>query len=125
RTMLDTYLGGGGARARKDGVDTGGYVGSIYEVAPNAEAYEFQYPILYLFRRHQADSGGGGMFRGGAGCTLSYIVHDTERIPTKIMHTSGSEWTGRRTRSTRPRPRRHVTKRGRAAASARRWSTRA
>src|SRR5439155_13949043 len=92
RTMLDTYLGGGGARARKDGVDTGGYVGSIYEVAPNAEAYEFQYPILYLFRRHQADSGGGGMFRGGAGCTLSYIVHDTERIPTKIMHTSGSEW---------------------------------
>jgi N-methylhydantoinase B len=91
-TVLDTYFGGGGARARKDGVDTGGYVGSIYEVAPNAEAYEFQYPILYLFRRHQADSGGGGMFRGGAGCTLSYIVHDTDRIPTKIMHTSGSEW---------------------------------
>src|SRR5581483_7894433 len=91
-TVLDTYFGGGGARARKDGVDTGGYVGSIYEVAPNAEAYEFQYPLLYLFRRHQADSGGGGMFRGGAGCTLSYIVHDTERIPTKIMHTSGSEW---------------------------------
>jgi N-methylhydantoinase B len=91
-TVLDTYFGGGGARARKDGVDTGGYVGSIYEVAPNAEAYEFQYPILYLFRRHQADSGGGGMFRGGAGCTLSYVVHDTERIPTKIMHTSGSEW---------------------------------
>src|SRR5437773_9598345 len=91
-TVLDTYFGGGGARARKDGVDTGGYVGSIYEVAPNAEAYEFQYPILYLFRRHQADSGGGGMFRGGTGCTLCYIVHDTERIPTKIMHTSGSEW---------------------------------
>jgi len=91
-TVLDTYFGGGGARSRKDGVDTGGYVGSIYEVAPNAEAYEFQYPILYLFRRHQADSGGGGMYRGGAGCTLSYIVHDTDRIPTKIMHTSGSEW---------------------------------
>jgi N-methylhydantoinase B len=91
-TMLDTYFGGGGARSRKDGVDTGGYVGSIYELAPNAEAYEFQYPILYLFRRHQADSGGSGMFRGGTGCTLCYIVHDTERIPTKIMHTSGSEW---------------------------------
>jgi N-methylhydantoinase B len=91
-TMLDTYFGGGGARSRKDGVDTGGYVGSIYELAPNAEAYEFQYPILYLFRRHQADSGGAGMFRGGTGCTLCYIVHDTERIPTKIMHTSGSEW---------------------------------
>lgn len=91
-TVLDTYFGGGGSRSKKDGVDTGGYVGSIYELAPNAEAYEFQYPILYLFRRHQADSGGDGMFRGGAGCTLSYVVHDTERIPTKIMHTSGSEW---------------------------------
>jgi N-methylhydantoinase B len=91
-TVLDTYFGGGGARSGKDGVDTGGYVGSIYEVAPNAEAYEFQYPLLYLFRRHQADSGGGGMFRGGVGCTLCYVVHDTERIPTKIMHTSGSEW---------------------------------
>ena len=91
-TVLDTYFGGGGARSWKDGVDTGGYIGSIYELAPNAEAYEFQYPILYLFRRHQADSGGGGRFRGGAGCTLSYVVHDTERIPTKIMHTSGSEW---------------------------------
>ncbi len=91
-TVLDTYFGGGGSRSRKDGVDTGGYVGSIYELAPNAEAYEFMYPILYLFRRHQADSGGDGMFRGGAGCTLSYVVHDTERIPTKIMHTSGSEW---------------------------------
>jgi N-methylhydantoinase B len=91
-TVLDTYFGGGGARSRKDGVDTGGYVGSIYELAPNAEAYEFAYPILYLFRRHQSDSGGDGMWRGGAGCTLSYVVHDTERIPTKIMHTSGSEW---------------------------------
>jgi N-methylhydantoinase B len=91
-TVLDTYFGGGGSRSRKDGVDTGGYVGSIYELAPNAEAYEFMYPILYLFRRHQADSGGDGMFRGGAGCTLSYVVHDTDRIPTKIMHTSGSEW---------------------------------
>ena len=91
-TMLDTYFGGGGAWSWKDGIDTGGYVGSIYELAPNAEAYEFQYPILYLFRRHQADSGGAGKFRGGAGCTLSYIVHGPERIPTKIMHTSGSEW---------------------------------
>src|SRR2546429_432522 len=80
-TMLDTYFGGGGARSRKDGVDTGGYVGSIYELAPNAEAYEFQYPILYLFRRHQADSGGGGMFRRAPGGTLSDIGHATPRVP--------------------------------------------
>jgi N-methylhydantoinase B len=88
---LDTYFGGAGARSWKDGIDTGGYVGSIYELAPNAEAYELQYPMLYLFRRHQPDSGGAGRFRGGTGCTLSYVVHDIERLPYKLPHASGAE----------------------------------
>jgi N-methylhydantoinase B len=88
---LDTYFGGAGARSWKDGIDTGGYVGSIYELAPNAEAYELQYPLLYLFRRHQPDSGGAGQFRGGTGCTLSYIIHDVERLPYKLPHASGAE----------------------------------
>jgi len=88
---LDTYFGGAGARSWKDGIDTGGYVGSIYELAPNAEAYELQYPLLYLFRRHQPDSGGAGRFRGGTGCTLSYVIHDVERLPYKLPHASGAE----------------------------------
>src|SRR5712692_2865817 len=88
---LDTYFGGAGARSWKDGIDTGGYVGSIYELAPNAEAYELQYPLLYLFRRHQPDSGGAGRFRGGTGCTLSYVIHDVQRLPYKLPHASGAE----------------------------------
>jgi N-methylhydantoinase B len=88
---LDTYFGGAGARSWKDGIDTGGYVGSILELAPNAEAYELQYPLLYLFRRHQPDSGGPGRFRGGTGCTLSYVIHDVERLPYKLPHASGAE----------------------------------
>jgi N-methylhydantoinase B len=88
---LDTYFGGAGARSWKDGIDTGGYVGSILELAPNAEAYELQYPLLYLFRRHQPDSGGAGRFRGGTGCTLSYVIHDVERLPYKLPHASGAE----------------------------------
>jgi len=88
---LDTYFGGAGARSWKDGIDTGGYVGSILELAPNAEAYELQYPLLYLFRRHQADSGGAGRFRGGTGCTLSYVIHDVDRLPYKLPHASGAE----------------------------------
>ena len=88
---LDTYFGGAGARSWKDGIDTGGYVGSIYELAPNAEAYELQYPMLYLFRRHQPDSGGPGRFRGGTGCTLSYVIHDVQRLPYKLPHASGAE----------------------------------
>ena len=88
---LDTYFGGAGARSWKDGIDTGGYVGSILELAPNAEAYELQYPMLYLFRRHQPDSGGAGRFRGGTGCTLSYVIHDVDRLPYKLPHASGAE----------------------------------
>ncbi len=88
---LDTYFGGAGARSWKDGIDTGGYVGSIYELAPNAEAYELQYPLLYLFRRHQPDSGGAGRFRGGTGCTLAYVIHDVDRLPYKLPHASGAE----------------------------------
>ncbi len=88
---LDTYFGGAGARSWKDGIDTGGYVGSILELAPNAEAYELQYPLLYLFRRHQPDSGGAGRFRGGTGCTLSYVIHDVQRLPYKLPHASGAE----------------------------------
>jgi N-methylhydantoinase B len=60
-------------------------------LAPNAEAYELQYPLLYLFRRHQPDSGGAGRFRGGTGCTLSYVIHDVERLPYKLPHASGAE----------------------------------
>src|SRR6266567_3587496 len=88
---VDTYFGGAGARSWKDGIDTGGYVGSILELAPNAEAYELQYPLLYLFRRHQPDSGGAGRFRGGTGCTLSYVIHDVQRLPYKLPHASGAE----------------------------------
>ena len=62
--------GGAGARSWKDGIDTGGYVGSIYELAPNAEAYELQYPLLYLFRRHQPDSGGAGRLTASKQVTL-------------------------------------------------------
>jgi N-methylhydantoinase B len=47
--------------------------------------------LLYLFRRHQPDSGGAGQFRGGTGCTLSYIIHDVDRLPYKLPHASGAE----------------------------------
>ena len=47
--------------------------------------------MLYLFRRHQPDSGGAGRFRGGTGCTLSYVIHDVQRLPYKLPHASGAE----------------------------------
>ena len=57
----------------------------------NVETYEAEYPILYLWRREEADSGGAGTFRGGNGVSLAYVAHGTDRIDTKIVHGIGVE----------------------------------
>ena len=45
---------------------------------PNVEAYEADWPILYLFRREHADSGGAGRFRAGNGGEIAYVPHKGE-----------------------------------------------
>lgn len=90
-TLLDTLAGGGGARTFADGIDSGGYIGSMRISIANVESYEMQYPILYLFRRQQQDSGGAGTFRGGNGISLAYLPHRVKGIDTKIVHAIGVE----------------------------------
>jgi len=90
-TLLDTMAGGGGARTFADGIDSGGYIGSMRISIANVESYELQYPILYLFRREQVDSGGAGTFRGGNGISHAYVAHGVDGIDTKIVHGIGVE----------------------------------
>ena len=90
-TLLDGMAGGGGARIGADGIDSGGYIGSMRIGIANVESYEMKYPILYLFRREQPDSGGAGAFRGGNGISLAYVPHGVDRIGTKIVHGIGVE----------------------------------
>lgn len=83
-TMLcDAMAGGQGARTDLDGVDTGGLacipMGRIADVEMN----EFAFPILYLWRREERDSGGPGRFRGGLGGSSCFVMHGTE---VKHMH---------------------------------------
>jgi N-methylhydantoinase B len=89
--LLDGMAGGGGAMPVRDGIDTGGHTSSLRATIADVESYEHRYPILYLYRRQTPDSGGPGMFRGGAGVSLMYTVHGVEEIPTKILHTFGVE----------------------------------
>jgi N-methylhydantoinase B len=89
--LLDGMAGGGGAMPARDGIDTGGHTSSLRATIADVESYELRYPILYLYRRQTPDSGGPGMFRGGAGVSLMYTVHGVEEIPTKILHTFGIE----------------------------------
>jgi N-methylhydantoinase B len=90
-TMLDMMAGGGGARSTIDGIDTGGYIGSMRISVANVESYEAEYPVLYLWRREQADSGGAGAQRGGNGVSLAYLPHKVDGIETKIVHGIGVE----------------------------------
>jgi len=90
-TMLDMMAGGAGARSTIDGIDTGGYIGSMRISVANVESYEAEYPVLYLWRREQADSGGAGTHRGGNGISLAYLPHKVDGIETKIVHGIGVE----------------------------------
>ena len=64
----------------RDGVDTGGWPWDLQSTMPNVEEHELFYPILYLWRRELADSGGAGKFRGGNSAELAFIPHKTDRI---------------------------------------------
>jgi N-methylhydantoinase B len=45
---------------------------------PNVEAYERDWPVLYVYRREDPDSGGAGRLRGGNGGRLAYMPHHGE-----------------------------------------------
>jgi N-methylhydantoinase B len=77
-TMLcDPMAGGLGARVDRDGVNSGGQncipMGRIADVEIN----EFSFPMLYLWRREETDSGGPGRYRGGLGASSCFIPHDS------------------------------------------------
>lgn len=77
-TMLsDSMAGGFGARPDRDGVDTAGESPNLGGRIADVEMNEFAYPVLYLWRREEADTGGPGRFRGGVGGSACLIPHDT------------------------------------------------
>lgn len=83
-TMLcDAMAGGLGAKVDGDGVDTGGLncipMGRVADVEIN----EFSFPILYLWRREEEDSGGPGKYRGGVGGSSCFIPYDS---PVGAVH---------------------------------------
>jgi N-methylhydantoinase B len=72
--FLDMHGGssGGGAMARADGLDVGGALAQPQNSIPDIEINELGYPVLYLWRRINAASGGAGRHRGGNGVDLAW-----------------------------------------------------
>lgn len=63
--MVNSHMGGGGARYFGDGYDNSGSINVPRASITNVESAEAIYPLLYLYRRRAVDSAGAGAFRGG------------------------------------------------------------
>jgi N-methylhydantoinase B len=81
--ITDTFAGAGGARAFADGVDLGGELVNVVSRWANVERHESVLPLLYLYRRFVADSGGAGEHRGGVGHEYAVAPYgDVDRFET-------------------------------------------
>jgi N-methylhydantoinase B len=88
--LLDVGLSAGySAMAHKDGIDSGGTLGSPFASIANVETYEYRYPIMYLWRRHESDSGGMGKYRGGRGVSLAFIPYRAQSTLGIVLHGLG------------------------------------
>jgi N-methylhydantoinase B len=73
--MLDGMIGSTGPTPRKDGDFADGHVWIPEGQGPNVEAYERDWPILYLYRGEHQDTAGAGKRRSGNGGKLAYTLH--------------------------------------------------
>jgi len=88
--MINSGLGGGGARTFGDGHDTCGPLVAPRYSAINVEQAEQLYPLLYLYRKRASDSGGPGAWRGGVASESAITAYGTSEIQIR-MTTSGTD----------------------------------
>jgi N-methylhydantoinase B len=85
---LDSLLWGGPAFSFRDGVDSGGAMVILGGGTEDVEQQEVRSPLLYLWRREVADSGGAGRNRGGNGIEYAMTPIDTDEV-IGVMATHG------------------------------------
>jgi N-methylhydantoinase B len=78
--LLDPVGAALSAYSWRDGQDTGGWPWDLQSTMPNVEETELFYPMLFLWRKEQPDSGGAGRWRGGNGAELAFVPHRTDGI---------------------------------------------
>lgn len=88
QALLDAFAGGSGARSFGDGVNTSGPSYSPLSMALNVELIEQWYPLLYLYRKEDADGAGAGKWRGGTGLRSAITPYRSESMSI-VTNTAG------------------------------------
>jgi N-methylhydantoinase B len=78
--LVDPIGGAIGAFSTQDGISTGGQSRTPICKLPNIEHTEQSFPLLFLYRKEVADSGGAGKYRGGLSAESCFIPHNTDKI---------------------------------------------
>lgn len=78
--LIDPIGGAIGAFAGHDGISTGGQSRTPICKLPNIEHTEQSFPLLFLYRKEVADSGGAGQYRGGLSGESCFIPHNTQEL---------------------------------------------
>ena len=74
---MDSGGAGGAAQTCCDGLDAAAMMCQVNNQLPDVESNENLYPMLYLWKKLQTDSGGAGRQRGGLGLDFAWILWDT------------------------------------------------
>ncbi|HST40906.1 MAG TPA: hydantoinase B/oxoprolinase family protein [Conexibacter sp.] len=80
---MDGGLMGAGAQAAGDGLDGSGMTTQISNMVPDVEMNELMYPVLYLWKRVDAATGGPGAQRGGLGVDYAWTLRNCD----EVLHT--------------------------------------
>jgi N-methylhydantoinase B len=92
--LLDEVAGGMGPFPWRDGLSAGGHDWIPLATQANIENNEYFFPILYLYRKLLADSGGSGKWRGGNTFASCYVAHATDRLTIDTITTGQGVPTG-------------------------------
>lgn len=88
QAILDSFACGSGARSFGDGVDASGPNYSPLSMILNVEQLEQWYPLVFLYRKDDADGGGPGKWRGGSGLRLAVTPYRAKSMSI-VTNTGG------------------------------------
>jgi N-methylhydantoinase B len=80
---MDGGLMGAGAQPTSDGLDGSGMTTQVSNMVPDVEMNELMYPVLYLWKRVDAATGGPGAQRGGLGVDFAWTLWACD----EVLHT--------------------------------------